>query len=94
MHRLRRSMPLLWRVRNSASLAGGLVGALHVFLCFFHADFWHSAEQKKLVLHRAHAFVVAVLQTSHLWVGFSTSSTFTSSALSYFMCLMKVQAVI
>ena len=36
MHRLRRSMPSR-RIRNSASLAGGLVGALHVFLCFFHA---------------------------------------------------------
>ena len=45
MHRLRRSMPL-WRLRNSASLAGGLVGALHVFLCFFHADFWQEGEQK------------------------------------------------
>ena len=45
MHRLRRSMPL-WRLRNSASLAGGLVGALHVFLCVFHAAFWHSALQK------------------------------------------------
>ena len=45
MHRLRRSIPLT-RVRRSASVAGGEVGALHVFLCFFHADFWHSAEQK------------------------------------------------
>ena len=30
----------------SDSLAGGVVGALHVFLCFFHAAFWHSALQK------------------------------------------------
>ena len=34
-----------WRIRNSASLAGTLVGALHVFLCFFHADFWQEGEQ-------------------------------------------------
>ena len=45
MHLLRRSMPL-WRIRNSDSLAGEVVGALHFFLCFFHAAFWHSAEQK------------------------------------------------
>ena len=45
MHRLRRSMPSC-RTRRSASFAASLVGALHVFLCFFHADFWHSAEQK------------------------------------------------
>ena len=44
MHIFRRAMPL-WRLRSSASVAGGLVGALHVFLCFFHADFWHSDEQ-------------------------------------------------
>jgi len=44
MHIFRRAMPL-WRVRSSACEVGGLVGALHVFLCFFHADFWHSAEQ-------------------------------------------------
>jgi len=24
------------------SLAASLVGALQTFLCFFHADFWHS----------------------------------------------------
>jgi len=35
----------LCKTRNSASLAGGLVGALHVFLCFFHADFWQEGEQ-------------------------------------------------
>jgi len=45
MHRLRRSMPSC-KTRNSASLAGGLVRGLHVFLCFFHSVFWHSAEQK------------------------------------------------
>jgi len=45
MHRLRRSMPSC-KTRNSASFAASLVGALHVFLCFFHADFWHSALQK------------------------------------------------
>jgi len=45
MHRLRRSMPS-WRARNSASLDGGLVGALQTFLCFFHADFWQEGEQK------------------------------------------------
>ena len=37
-------MPL-WRVRSSAWVAGGVVGALHVFLCFFHADFWQEEEQ-------------------------------------------------
>jgi len=94
MHRLRRSMPSC-KTRNSATLVGGVVGAFHVFLCFFHADFWHSALQKKLVLHRAHVFVVLVLQTSNLRVGFfSTSSTSTSSALSYFMFLMNVQALL
>ena len=45
MHRLRRNMPSC-KTRKSASLAAALVGALHVFLCFFHADFWHSEEQK------------------------------------------------
>ena len=44
MHRFSSSMPL-WRARRSASVAGGMVGALHVFLCFFQASFWHSAEQ-------------------------------------------------
>ena len=44
MHIFRRAMPL-WRVRREEEVAGGEVGALHVFLCFFHADFWHSAEQ-------------------------------------------------
>ena len=49
-------MPL-WRARNSTTLAGGLLG-LHGFLVFFqtHADCRHSAEQKKLVLHRASRF--------------------------------------
>jgi len=44
MHIFRRATPL-WRVRSSATVAGGEVGALHVFLCFFHASFWHSPEQ-------------------------------------------------
>ena len=44
MHIFRRAMPL-WRVRREEEVAGGEVGALHVFLCFFHSDFWHSAEQ-------------------------------------------------
>ena len=44
MHIFRRAMPL-WRVRRSASVAGGVVGALHVFLCFFHASFWQEGEQ-------------------------------------------------
>jgi len=37
-------MPLC-KTLNSSSVAGGLVGALHVFLCFFQAIFWHSVEQ-------------------------------------------------
>ena len=45
MHRFSSSMPSC-KTRNSASLDGGLVGALQTFLCCFHADFWHSAEQK------------------------------------------------
>jgi len=40
-------------------------------------------------LHRAHGLAGRGLQTSHLRVGFSTSSISTSSALSYFMCLMN-----
>ena len=44
MHIFSNAMPL-WRVRSSASVAGGEVGALHVFLCFFHADFWQEEEQ-------------------------------------------------
>jgi len=39
-------MPL-WRVRNSASVAGGVVRALHVFLCFFQASFWQEGEKGK-----------------------------------------------
>ena len=34
MHMLRRAMA-----------SGGVVGALHVFLCFFHAAFWQEGEQ-------------------------------------------------
>jgi len=45
MHMLRRSMPL-WRVWSSASVAVRVVGALHVFLCFFQASFWQEGEQK------------------------------------------------
>jgi len=76
-------------------LTHGRVGALNVFLCLFQADFWHSAEQQNERLHRAQSFDPTELLTSHLRVGFfTTSSTSTSSALSYFMCLMKVQAVL
>ena len=45
MQRFRRSMPS-WRARRSASVAVGVVGGLHDFLCFFHADFWQEGEQK------------------------------------------------
>jgi len=45
MHIFRRAMPL-WRVRREDEVAGGEVGGLHVFLCFFHADFWQEGEQK------------------------------------------------
>jgi len=44
MHMLRRAMPL-WRVRREEEVAGGVVGGLHVFLCFFHADFMQGREQ-------------------------------------------------
>jgi len=44
MHMFSSSIPLC-KTSNSASLAGGVVGALHVFLCFFHADFWQEGEQ-------------------------------------------------
>jgi len=44
MHMFRRDMPLC-RVRRLASVEAGLVGALHVFLCFFHADFMQGREQ-------------------------------------------------
>ena len=44
MHMLRRAMPL-WRVRREDEVAGGEVGALHVFLCFFQASFWQEGEQ-------------------------------------------------
>jgi len=44
MHIFRRAMPLC-RVRREEEVAGGVVGALHVFLCFFHADFWQEGEQ-------------------------------------------------
>ena len=45
MHIFRRETPL-WRARREEEVAATPVGALHVFLCFFHADFWHSALQK------------------------------------------------
>ena len=47
MHKFRRAMPL-WRVRREEEVVGGVVvvGGLHVFLCFFHADFWQEGEQK------------------------------------------------
>jgi len=41
---LRRAMPL-WRVRREEEVEGGEVGALHVFLCFFHANFWQEGER-------------------------------------------------
>ena len=41
---LRRAMPL-WRVPREDEVAGGVVGALHVFLCFFQASFWQEEEQ-------------------------------------------------
>ena len=44
MHIFKRAMPL-WRVRREEEVAGGVVGALHAFLCFFHADFWQEGEQ-------------------------------------------------
>jgi len=44
MHMLRRAMPL-WRVRREDEVEGGVVGALHVFLCFFQASFWQEEEQ-------------------------------------------------
>jgi len=44
MHIFRRAMPLC-RVRREEEVAGGEVGALHVFLCFFQASFWQEGEQ-------------------------------------------------
>jgi len=44
LHMLRRAMPL-WRVRREEEVEGGEVGALHVFLCFFHANFWQEGER-------------------------------------------------
>ena len=44
MNIFRREMPL-WRVRREEEVAGGVVGALHVFLCFFQASFWQEGEQ-------------------------------------------------
>jgi len=44
MHMMRRSMPL-WRSGREDEVAGGVVGALHIFLCFFQATFWHSVKQ-------------------------------------------------
>jgi len=35
MHRFSSSYMLSWKVQRSASVAGGVVGALHVFLCFY-----------------------------------------------------------
>jgi len=37
----------LWRVRNSDLFLGVVLVFLIVFLCFFQASFWQSAEQQK-----------------------------------------------
>jgi len=44
MHIFRRAMPL-WRLRREDEVVGGVVGALHFFLCFFQASFWQEGEQ-------------------------------------------------
>jgi len=58
-------MPLC-NSRSSASVAGGLVGALHVFLCFFHADFCQKGEQWNV------CWRVVEPKTSHLRAGLRT----------------------